>query len=451
MARHGGTAGRPGQHRKASDLDAATGRVIAELLRKSHLMLPAEVAGALAELAPPGVSEARVYLADLQQRQLTSLSAPQTRGVDVLPIDSTMAGRAYQTLTVQSVPLRGTDAGKPHQVWIPLEYGTERLGVLSLIVADVSEAMLARYRTLASLVGMMVMAKASNSDAYAKVQRSREMALQAELVWAFLTPRTFATDRVQLAATLEPAYEAGGDAFDYSLLDDHLHVSIFDALGHDLSAGLLASVGMAACRSARRAGGSLTAIAARADDVIAGFFGEDRFVSALLCDLDLGTGLFTWVPCGHPPPLLIRGNRTVRELARVPRLPLGLGGLYARRHGNADTEAMSDRLCTERLEPGDRVLLYTDGVTEGQAADGTPFSLQRLADFIIRHSSAGLPAPETMRRLNHAILDYQHGRLRDDATAVLIEWQLEPRVRLTAASGPGWSTSPAAMGHPPRA
>jgi hypothetical protein len=75
------------------------------------------------------------------------------------------------------------------------------------------------------------------------------MALQAELVWAFLAPRTFATDRVLLAASLEPAYEVGGDAFDYSLLGDHLHVSIFDALGHDLSAGLLASVGMASCRS----------------------------------------------------------------------------------------------------------------------------------------------------------------------------------------------------------
>jgi serine phosphatase RsbU (regulator of sigma subunit) len=71
------------------------------------------------------------------------------------------------------------------------------------------------------------------------------------------------------------------------------------------------------------------------------------------------------------------------------------------------------------------VLLYTDGVTEGRAADGTPFGLERLADFIVRHSSADLPAPETMRRLNHAILDYQHGRLRDDATAILIEWRPE--------------------------
>jgi hypothetical protein len=382
-------------------------------------MRPADVAGALARAARPlGVSAVQVYLTDLQQRRLALLSAGEGGGPDELPIDSTLAGRAYQAVTIQLAPVHGAGAG--YQVWVPLVDGTERLGVLCLTVADVSEAMLARYRTLASLVGLMITSKASHSDTYARTQREREMALQAELVWAFLAPRTFATERVLVAALLEPAYEAGGDAFDYSLLGDHLHVSIFDAIGHDLAAGLLASVGLAACRSTRRSGGSLAAIAARADDTIAGFFGDDRFVTALLCDLDLVTGMFTWIPCGHPPPLLIRG-RTVRELACTPRPPLGLA--RARLDGGRRKNADSAPACAETLEPGDRVLLYTDGVTEGRAADGTPFGLDRLADFITRHSSALLPAPETMRRLNHAILDYQRHRLSDDATAVLIEWQ----------------------------
>jgi serine phosphatase RsbU (regulator of sigma subunit) len=408
--------------REEGDRDALAGPVIAELLSRSHLMRLAEVSTALTQAALPlGVSAARIYLADLQQRQLALLQAGEGHGADALPIGSTLAGRAYQTATIQSAPVRGADE-KNYQVWIPLVDGTARLGVLSLTVADVSEAMLDRYRALASLVGLVIEAKASYSDMYAQTQRSREMALQAELIWAFLPPRTFATDGVLVSVSLEPAYEAGGDAFDYSLLGDHLHVSILDALGHDLSAGLTASVAIASCRSTRRAGGSLTAIAAGADDAIADSFGEERFVTALLCDLDLATGLLTWIPCGHPPPLLIRG-RTVKELDRTARPPLGLGDVYARRGKRAHDDAVSVPLCTERLEPRDRVLLYTDGVTEGRSADGTPFGLQRLADFIIRHNSALLPAPETMRRLNHAIVEYQHGRLRDDATAVLIEWQ----------------------------
>ena len=87
---------------------------------------------------------------------------------------------------------------------------------------------------------------------------------------------------------------------------------------------------------------------------------------------------------------------------------------------------------TEQLEPRDRILLYTDGVVEGRAA-GSQFGLERLADFVIRHSASGIPAPETLRRLNHAILDHQHGRLSDDATAVLIEWMPDdPGNQLTA-------------------
>jgi serine phosphatase RsbU (regulator of sigma subunit) len=423
MSRHGELTEDVEPRREEGELDAIADWVMAELLSRSHLLRLAEVSDALTQAALPlGVSAASIYLADLQERQL-ALVPPMGggQGADVLSIGSTLAGRAYQTVTIQSAPARTVD-GENYQVWIPLVDGTARLGVLRLTVADVSEAMLDRYRALASLVGLMIEAKASYSDVYAQTQRSREMALQAELVWAFLPPRTLATDRVLVSVSLEPAYEAGGDAFDYSLLDDHLHVSIFDALGHDLSAGLTASVGIASCRSTRRAGGSLTAIAARADDAIAGSFGEERFVTALLCDLDLATGLLTWIPCGHPPPLLIRG-RTVKELARTPRPPLGLGDVYARRGKRADDAEISVPVYKERLEPRDRVLLYTDGVTEGRAADGTPFGLERLADFIIRHNSALLPAPETMRRLNHAIVEYQQGRLRDDATAVLIEWQ----------------------------
>jgi hypothetical protein len=414
-----------GKGRKERDLDAVTGRVLAELLSQSHVMRPAALDEILTRIARPlSVSQARIYLPDLQYRYLSPLPDREHRDAEVLSIDSTLAGRAYQTMTVQPVPVHGAgDGGEAYRVWIPLLDGADRLGVLSLTVADVSETMLDRYRALASLAGIILVAKTPYSDTYAQVRRDREMTLQGELVWALLPPRTFATDRVLVSASLEPAYAVGGDAFDYSLLGDHLHVSVFDALGHDLSAGLLASVGIASCRSTRRSGGSLAAIAARADDAIATYFGDYQFVTALLCDLNVASGLLTWIPCGHPPPLLIRGNRTVKELTRTGRPPLGLAGLYAARGKGRHDGGAPDTLCTEKLQPGDRVLLYTDGVTEGRAADGTPFGPDRLADFIIRQSSANLPAPEMMRRLNHAIVKYQDGQLRDDATAVLIEWQ----------------------------
>jgi hypothetical protein len=413
------------------DLTAETEHALADLLQQSHLLRPDAIEEVFAAAVRPlGVTEVRVYLADLQQRQLESLPIPdgeERQGTESLPIDSTIAGYAFRTVTIQHVPAGEGRDGR--RVWVPLVDGTERLGVLSLLASDVGEAMLDRYRALASLAGLMIVAKSGYSDTYAQVRRSGKMALQAEMIWGFLVPRTFATDRVLVAATLEPAYEAGGDAFDYSVLGDHLHVSIFDALGHDLAAGLLASVGVASCRSTRRAGGTLPEVVRRADNAIAGQFAGSRFVTALLCDLDLSTGLFSWIPCGHPPPLLIRGNKVIKELARRPVPPLGLG--YIDTHdepganhpgANHPDDGAIDPVYTERLEPGDRVLLYTDGVTEGRSADGTPFGLDRLSDFIIRHSNDGISAPETMRRLNHAISEYQRGRLQDDATIVLVEW-----------------------------
>jgi serine phosphatase RsbU (regulator of sigma subunit) len=165
----------------------------------------------------------------------------------------------------------------------------------------------------------------------------------------------------------------------------------------------------------------LADVVARADRAIAGQFGESRFVTALLCDLDLATGQFGWIPCGHPPPLLIREHKVVKELIRPPQLPLGLAALERLAHPERPPLA-DPPVYTEKLEPGDRVLLYTDGITEGRTADRTRFGVQRLSDFIIRHSADGVSAPETLRRLNRAIMDFQQGRLYDDATIVLIEW-----------------------------
>jgi serine phosphatase RsbU (regulator of sigma subunit) len=72
------------------------------------------------------------------------------------------------------------------------------------------------------------------------------------------------------------------------------------------------------------------------------------------------------------------------------------------------------------------VLLYTDGVTEARAPDGTFFGDQRLTDLIIRNLAAGLPAPETMRRVVRALLEHQQGNLSDDASLVLVQWKANP-------------------------
>lgn len=416
------------------------GQPFAWLLSQSHLIRPGDVTAALAAAAGSlGLSAPCVYLADMQQRHLMPLPEDDEQAsqgqaaAEPLLIETSTAGQAYRAVEIKHVldTQASRDWQNAYRIWVPLADGADLLGVLGLTATDTGEDTLARCRALASLTGLMVTAKARVSDTYARAQRSKKMSLQGEMIWALLPPRAFATEHVLLSAFLEPAYEAGGDGFDYSMLGDRLHVSLFDALGHNLSAGLLTSVCLASCRGSRRSGRSLADTVARADQAIVRQFGDYRFVTALLADLDVGTGQLSWVCRGHPAPLLIRGNRTVTEFTRPPELPLGLSVVDA--EGEVDDSIVEATLHTEQLQPGDRVLFYTDGVTEGHTTGGTPFGVERLGQFVIEHTTAGTPAPEIMRQLNHEIMDHQDGDLRDDATVVMVEWEpRHPRRDLTA-------------------
>ena len=76
-----------------------------------------------------------------------------------------------------------------------------------------------------------------------------------------------------------------------------------------------------------------------------------------------------------------------------------------------------------QLRPGDRVLLYTDGIVEARSPAGEFFGEDRLADFVVRAETAGDPPPETLRRPMRSVMEHQSGRLQDDATIVLVEWR----------------------------
>ena len=80
---------------------------------------------------------------------------------------------------------------------------------------------------------------------------------------------------------------------------------------------------------------------------------------------------------------------------------------------------------TTQLEPGDQLVLYTDGVVEARKL-GQFFSEERLADFVIRASASGHTGPEVLRRLIQAVLAHQDGQLQDDATLMLLDWARPP-------------------------
>lgn len=347
-----------------------------------------------------------VYLCDLQQNVLRRLCGPagEEAQPEELKIDTTLAGRALQEVR----PLRGDN---PVQWWVPMLDGTERLGVLHMRPAAEDAGLGDRMRHIASLISLIVVSKRSFSDYHARLVRTRPMHVAAEMQWNLMPPLTFATPTVAIGAVLEPAYEIGGDAFDYSTSGNVAHVAVFDAMGHDVSAGLTANLAVAACRCNRRQGHGLAQNSEMIERILIDEFGRaDRFVTAIIGDLDLDTGVFSWVNRGHHSPVLIRGGRWIATLKCPPAHPMGLDlGLPV-------------TLCRDQLQPGDRLLLYTDGITEMRNPDSGEFGLGRFVEFMIKQNAAGLPVPETLRRLIRTVMDYQNHRLQDDATVLLLEW-----------------------------
>ncbi len=256
--------------------------------------------------------------------------------------------------------------------------------------------------------------KNAYGDLFARVRRRQPMSLAAEIAWRLLPPLTFGTDRLVIASVLAPVYQVGGDSFDYAVDATTARFAVFDAMGHGLAAGWLATVAIGAYRNARRRGLDLPSTVTAIDTELASEFDDGQFVTAVLAELDLDTGRLRWHLAGHHAPLLLRGSQVVKTLDAPPGLPLGLGGA---------TLGEPPVLGEESLEPGDRVLLFTDGVIEARSTAGELFGVDRLADLVAREAAGGQPAPETMRRVMHAILAHQAGALQDDVTIMLVEWQ----------------------------
>ncbi|MFG3116757.1 PP2C family protein-serine/threonine phosphatase, partial [Streptomyces sp. NPDC048197] len=353
-----------------------------ELIIEAQTALPVEMPALANRCASAfGLDAALIYLADLQQRLLI----PLDEDAEPLLVERSSAGWAYRTVSP-----RVAEADDGLTVWLPLVDGAERLGVLEVRTASLDGLRMRRSQALAHLFAMLITSKRGYSDWLAARTRTAPMQLPAEMLRAFLPPHTIGSSRCVSTAVLEPAYEIAGDAFDHSVVKNVLHTMILDAMGHDLTAGLTTSVAMGAARNARRGGGDLADVVASVDQALAQRL-PDQFCTGVLCRLDAETGVLRWVNRGHPPPLLIRAKRVLGGvLDSPPQPPIGLVGHLA---------PAARKVHETTLEPGDCVLLYTDGVVEARDADGAEFGLDRFTDFIIRSSAAGQLPAEVLRLL----------------------------------------------------
>ena len=383
---------------------------IGALLKKVETAAPIDAVGAVAATLGDMVDARSVALlvADFSGRAVVRLTSTtrgvegaRSRGVDqaeTLPLSGTVYERVLRT---QQADTEGRDDGT--RMIVPVTDRGDAIGLLELVLTRYpSAAEAADISSAAHALAYVVIAARRHTDVFEWGQRSTPFALAAEIQRRLL-PASYTCEAGQftLAGWLEPASSVGGDTFDYTLDRHCLQVSITDAVGHQVAAALLATLLVGALRNGRRKGLDLGEQARYANDSLAEHSASGQFVTGQLMRIDLRTGTAGMINAGHPLPLRLRAGR-VEEVDLRIEAPFGV------------MPGKSFDVQPFPLEPGDRIVLLTDGMQERNAVNLDVAAA--LAD------TADLHPREVVHALGAAVLDATGGDLRDDATMVCLDW-----------------------------
>ena len=307
------------------------------------------------------------------------------------------------------------------RVWVPVFEHSVRTGVLALTVDDAAPEVIDRCRSLGLLAGLLVASASRYTDLMHVRKRGRSMSVAASMQWDLLPPLTVRTEQVVVAGMLEPAYEVAGDCFDQSVNGDRVDVAVFDGMGHGIGSTLLSTLAVGTYRHQRREHRDLATTHATIDTR-----GDPAVRPGRLRDRRPR-------PAGHPhrsPRADQRGSSRAAAAAGPPAWSASWTAMPA---CPSAWGARSRQPLRFDLQPGDTVVLYTDGVVEARGADGSEFGVHRLRDLLEREAASELPLEDVLRRLVRTVLEHQGGPLRDDATLVLMRGRVR-RPRSSRAS-----------------
>ncbi|MFD9605759.1 PP2C family protein-serine/threonine phosphatase [Streptomyces sp. NPDC059970] len=337
---------------------------------------------------------------DVVGRQVVRVSeeaAPQQgRRADQIPL----AGSIYDKVLRTQKLVQGPD-GDVQQVVAPVTNRGDTIGVLELFLPQSTQEVLEQIEEAAHALAYIIVTDRRFTDLYHWGERTTALSLAAEIQRQLL-PSAASCEAAEftLACALVPADTIAGDTYDYSLDHATLHLAVTDAMGHDVDASLIASLLVNASRGARRAEKDLAEQARQTNQALLDH-GRGAFATGQLLRIALNGSGAQLVNAGHPWPLRLRDG-TVDEVRLDADLPFGVHAPGRYRVQNLD------------LAPGDRLVLYTDGMQERQAESVD------LPDMI--HNTAGEHPREVVQTLTQAVTDACHGHPADDATIVCLDW-----------------------------
>ena len=318
-----------------------------------------------------------------------------------------LPGTVYERVLRSQQPELESEGDDRHKLIVPVTERGDAMGVLEMTVPwRPSEHDVADVQECARALAYVVVGCRRHTDLFEWAQRSLPFSLAAEIQRRLL-PAAFTCEAGQLTVSgwLEPANAVGGDTFDYSLDRDTLHVSITDAVGHDVHAAMLATLLVGSLRNGRRREQGLMEQAAAANDALAAHSGPGDFVTGQLVRVDRHSARMSIVNAGHPFPYRVHDGV-------VDRIELAIDMPFGLRPGREFTYQEVP------LRPGDRIALVTDGILERNAA-----SLEIAA---LLAATADKHPREVVYTIGDEVLRATGGDLRDDATIVCIDWHGGP-------------------------
>jgi sigma-B regulation protein RsbU (phosphoserine phosphatase) len=245
-----------------------------------------------------------------------------------------------------------------------------------------------------------------------RTRRRREAAEQRELAEALKIQQRLLPQQVpqidgwELAVSWQPASGVGGDCFDtIRFSDTRLGISIADVVGKGIPAALLMSNLQAAVRAFASEVVDPRELCHLVNRILCGNIAEGRFISFFYALLDASTGALVYTNAGHYLPMLIRADGAAERL--------GIGGPVLGVIADAEYEQAQ-----VTIAPGDRLVLFTDGLTEARNEADEEYGEERLLNAAVTHR--GCSAPALQARLADAVVAFSGGRLQDDATLMVL-------------------------------
>jgi serine phosphatase RsbU (regulator of sigma subunit) len=245
------------------------------------------------------------------------------------------------------------------------------------------------------------------TDFIEAARRRKPTTPAAEIQQNLFPPRIARIAGAQLAGALLPSYEVGGDWFDFVENRDGAWLAIADAAETGATAAGLGAAALGALRAARRSDHDLEDSLSIMHQTVRRLGNPDFYVTAWVARWRAATATLRWVNCGHPPAYIADLDDNLQELTGPEHRALGIGD---------DERTFEPSEC--HLQPGERLILVTDGVVERHTEDGGTFGVDGLRMALERAENP--TAAATAMAIQRAVTDCWSEPLEDDATVVVL-------------------------------